>query len=111
LPRDHVEANISNFFESQPEEVPEVKYPQSCQAMFGGTPGTVYMTKEGLEFVYFNHWSKAFERVKISPTHAHMVIPTERKAPVPPQKPAPQLALGMPMQTAPCSSQHQCSLS
>jgi hypothetical protein len=52
--------------------------------MFGGTPGTVHMTKEGVGFVYFNHESKAFERVKISPAHAHMVIPTERKALVQP---------------------------
>jgi hypothetical protein len=82
LPRDHFETNISNFFEPQPEEVLEVKYPRSYQAMFGGTPGTVHMNKEGVEFVYFNHRSKAFERVKISPAHAHMVIPTKRKAPV-----------------------------
>jgi hypothetical protein len=45
------EPDISNFFESQLEEVPEVKYPQSYQAMFGGTPGTVHITKEGVEFV------------------------------------------------------------
>jgi hypothetical protein len=31
LPRDHFETNISNFFESVPEEVLEVKYPQSYQ--------------------------------------------------------------------------------
>jgi hypothetical protein len=35
------------------------------------------MTKEGVEFVYFNHGNKASERVKISPVHAHMVIPME----------------------------------
>jgi hypothetical protein len=97
LPRDHFETDISNFFESQPEEVPEVKYPQLYQTMFEGTPGTVHMTKEGVEFVYFNHGSKAFERVRISPAHAHMVIPIERKAPVPPQKPNPQPTLGMPV--------------
>jgi hypothetical protein len=39
LPRDHFETNISNFFEPVPEEVPKVKYPQSYQATFGGTPG------------------------------------------------------------------------
>jgi hypothetical protein len=44
--------------------------------MFGGTPGAVHMNKDGVEFVYFNHGSKAFERVKISPAHAHMVIPS-----------------------------------
>jgi hypothetical protein len=60
------------------EEIPEVKYPQSYQATFGGTPGTVHMTGEGVEFVYFNHGSKNFERVKISPAHAHMVIPTKK---------------------------------
>jgi hypothetical protein len=52
--------------------------------MFGGTPGIVHMNKEGVEFVYFNHGSKNFERINIGPTHAHMVIPTERKALVPP---------------------------
>ena len=101
LPRDHFETNISNFFEPVPEEVPEVKYPQSYQATFGGTPGTVHMNGEGVVFVYFNHGSKNFERVKISPAHAHMVIPTERKAPVPPQKSAQQPMLGMPVQTTP----------
>jgi hypothetical protein len=100
LTRDHYETNISNFFELQPEETPEVKYLQSYQAMFGGTPGTVHMNKEGVEFVYFNHRSKAFERVKISPAHAHMVIPTERKAHVQPQKSVLQPMLGMPVQTA-----------
>jgi hypothetical protein len=53
--------------------------------MFGGTPGTVHMVKEGVEFVYFNYRNKAFERVKIGPTHVPMVIPMERKVPVPPQ--------------------------
>jgi hypothetical protein len=89
LPHDHFETNISNFFEPQPEEIIEVKYPESYQAIFGGTPRTVNMTKEGVEFVYFNHGIKAFERVKISPVHAHMVIPMERKALVPPQRPSP----------------------
>jgi hypothetical protein len=41
FPRDHFETNISYFFELQPEEIPEVKYPQYYQFMFGGTPGTV----------------------------------------------------------------------
>jgi hypothetical protein len=58
------------------------------------------MNKEGVEFVYFNHESKAFERVKISPAHAHMVIPTERKAPVQPNKSAQQPTLGILVQTA-----------
>jgi hypothetical protein len=44
------------------------------------------MTKEGVEFVYFNQRIKGFERVKVNPAHAHMVIPIERKDPVPPQK-------------------------
>jgi hypothetical protein len=101
LPRDHFETNISNFFESHPEEIPKVNYLQSYQAMFGGTPGTVHMTKEGVEFVYFNHGSKAFERIKLGLPHALMVIPTERKAHVQPQKSAQQLMLGMPVQTAP----------
>jgi hypothetical protein len=92
---------ISSFFESHPEEIPEVKYLESYQAMFGGTPGTVHMTKEGVEFVYFNHGSKTFERVKISSAHAHMVIPKERKALVPPQRSVPQPTLGMPIQTTP----------
>jgi hypothetical protein len=61
--------------------------------MFGVTPWTVHMTKEGLEFVYFNHGNKAIERVKINPTHAHMVTPMERKAPIPPQKHVPQPTL------------------
>jgi hypothetical protein len=86
-----------------------VKYPQSYQATFGGTLGTVHMNGEGVVFVYFNHGSKAFERVKISPAHAHMVIPTKKRAHIPPQKPTPvlpqrsaqQLILGMPAQTAP----------
>jgi hypothetical protein len=39
----------------------------------------VNKTREGVVFVYFNHASKNFERVKISPAHAHMVIPTEKK--------------------------------
>jgi hypothetical protein len=101
LSHDHFETNISNFFEPQPEEITEVKYPESYQAMFGCNPGTVHMIKEGVEFVYFKHGSKAFERVKISPTHAHMVIPMERKANVPPQRPASQPILGMPVQTTP----------
>jgi hypothetical protein len=84
LPHDHFETDISNFFEPRPEEIPEVKYSQSYQALFGGTPGIVHMNKEGVEFVYFNHGSKNFERVNIGPTHAHMVIPIERKALVPP---------------------------
>jgi hypothetical protein len=100
---------ISNFLEPHPEEIPEVKYPQSYQAMFGGTPGTVHMNGDGVDFVYFNHGSKNFERVRISPAHAHMVIPTEKRAPIPPQKPTPVLPqrlaqqhiLGMPVQTAP----------
>jgi hypothetical protein len=66
FPHDHFEKDISNFFEPVPEEVPEVKYPQSYRATFGGTPGTVHMSGEGVVFVYFNHGSKAFERVKIS---------------------------------------------
>jgi hypothetical protein len=37
LTHDHFGTNISNFFEPQPEEILEVKYPQSYQAMFGGT--------------------------------------------------------------------------
>jgi hypothetical protein len=64
---------------------------------------------EGVVFVYFIHKRKNFERVKISPTHAHMVIPTEKRAHIPPQKPtlvppqrsAQQPILGMPVQTAP----------
>jgi hypothetical protein len=51
LPRNHFETDISNFFKPQPKEILEVKYPESYQAKFGGTPGTVHMTKEGLEFV------------------------------------------------------------
>jgi hypothetical protein len=43
LPRDHFETNISNLFEHVLEEFPEVKYPQSYQATFGGTPGIVHM--------------------------------------------------------------------
>jgi hypothetical protein len=90
------------------EEILEVKYPQSYQATFGGTPGTVHMTREGVVFVYFNHGSKTFERFKISPPHAHMVILTEKILSVPPQRPDPtppqrlaqQPILGMPVQTA-----------
>jgi hypothetical protein len=60
-------------------------------------------------FVYFNHESKNFERVQISPAHAHMVITTKKRAPSPPQKPTPippqrsaqQSILVMPMQIAP----------
>jgi hypothetical protein len=58
LPRDHFENDISNFLESQPEEIPEVKYPQSYQATFGGTPRTVHTNGEGVVFVYFNHGAK-----------------------------------------------------
>jgi hypothetical protein len=109
LPHDHFGKDISIFLEPQPEEVPEVKYPQSYQAMFGGTPGTVYMNGDGVEFVYFNHGSKAFERVKISRARAHMVIPIEKRAPIPPQKPTPtppqrsaqRLILEMSVQTPP----------
>jgi hypothetical protein len=79
LPRDHFAI----------EEIPEVNYPQSYQATFGGTPGTARMIGEGVVFVYFNHASKNFERFKISPAHAHMVIPTEKRLPVPPQRPDP----------------------
>jgi hypothetical protein len=39
LPHDHFENNISNCFQPEPEEVPEVKYPQSYQATFEGTQG------------------------------------------------------------------------
>jgi hypothetical protein len=39
LPRDHFENNISNFLEPQPEEIPEVKYPQSYQGTFGVLQG------------------------------------------------------------------------
>jgi hypothetical protein len=53
--------DISNFFEPAPDEVPEVHYPQSYQAKFGGTPGIVHMNGEGVVFVYFNHGRKAFE--------------------------------------------------
>jgi hypothetical protein len=105
------------------EEIPEVKYPQSYQATFGGTPGTAHMIGEGVVFVYFNHGSKTFERFKISLAHAHMVIPIEKRFPIPPQRPNPtpsqrsaqqpiletpmqidpqqQPTLGMPIQTAP----------
>jgi hypothetical protein len=101
LLHDHFVTDISNFPEPQPQEILEVKYPESYQAMFGGTPGIVQMTKEGVELVYFNHRNKAFERVKINPTQAHMVISMERKAPVPPQRSTPQPTLGMPIQTTP----------
>jgi hypothetical protein len=109
LPRDHFEANTSNFFGHVIEEIPEVKYPQSYQATFEGTPGTAHMAGEGVVFVYFNHGSKTFERFKISPAHAHMVIPTEKRLPIPPQRPNPtppqrsaqQPILEMPVQTAP----------
>jgi hypothetical protein len=69
-----------------PEEVLEVKYPQSYQATLGGTPGTVHMDVDGVVFVYFNHGSKAFERVKLSPAHAHMIILIEQRAPIRPQR-------------------------
>jgi hypothetical protein len=67
------------------------------------------MTGEGVVFVYFNHGSKTFERFKISPAHAHMVIliekipliPPQRPNPTPPQRSAQQSILGMPMQTTP----------
>jgi hypothetical protein len=109
LPRDHFENDTSNFLEPEPEEIPEVNYPQTYQATFGGTPGTVHMNGEGEILVYFNHGTKNFERVKISLAHAHMVILTEKRAPILPQKPTPvppqrstqQLILGMPVQTAP----------
>jgi hypothetical protein len=35
LPHDHFENDIPNFLEPHPEEIPEVKYPQSHQAIFG----------------------------------------------------------------------------
>jgi hypothetical protein len=66
------------------------RMPESYQAMFRGTPGVVHMTKEVVEFVYFNHGNKAFE-----------VIPMERKALVPPQIPTPQPILGMHVQITP----------
>jgi hypothetical protein len=99
LPRDHFVI----------EEIAEVKYPQSYQAAFGGTLGTAHMTREGVVFVYFNHASKNFERFKISLAHAHMIILTEKRLHVPPQRPDPtppqisaqQLILGTPMQNAP----------
>jgi hypothetical protein len=99
LPRDHFVI----------EEILEVKYPQSYQATFGGTPETMRMIGEGVEFIYYNYASKNFERVKISPAHTHMVIPTEKGPPIPPQrsnhtplqKSAQQPILRMPVQTAP----------
>jgi hypothetical protein len=107
LHRDHFENDIPNFLGPQPEEVPELKYPQSYQATFGGTPRTAHMNGEGVVFVYFNH-GKAFERVKINPAHAHMVIPTEKIPPIPswrsnlapPQRSAQPPVLGMPVPTA-----------
>jgi hypothetical protein len=104
LPHDHFEKDISNFFQVVPEEVLEVKYPQSYQATLGGTPGTMHMDVDGVVFVYFNH-GKAFERVKLSPAHAHMIILIEQRAPIrpqrlnptPPQRSAQQLILGMPI--------------
>jgi hypothetical protein len=45
-------------------------------------------------FVYFNHASKSFEGFKINPAHAHMVIPTEKRPPIPPQRPNPILPQG-----------------
>jgi hypothetical protein len=87
LPYNHFDTNISNFFDPLPEEIPEVKYLNHHLAMFGGTPGTLHLTKEGMEFIYFNHGSKAFEKVKISPAHARIVIRMERKAHVPPEGP------------------------
>jgi hypothetical protein len=89
LPHDHFETNISNFFGHVIEENPEVKYSQSYQATFGGILGTAHMTGEGVVFVYFNHGSKTFERFKISPDHAHRVIPIEKRPPIPPQRPNP----------------------
>jgi hypothetical protein len=67
------------------------------------------MNGEGVVFVYFNHGSKNFERVKISPAHAHMVIPTEKNSSYSTseansystQRSAQQPILGMPVQTAP----------
>jgi hypothetical protein len=59
LPRDHFDTDISNFFESQPEEVLEVKYLQSYQAMFGGTPGTVHMTKKEWS-LSIQSWEQSF---------------------------------------------------
>jgi hypothetical protein len=71
LPDNHFETDISSFFEPQPEVIPKVKYSNHYQERFGNTLGTVHLTKEGVEFVYFNQGSMAFERVKISPAHAH----------------------------------------
>jgi hypothetical protein len=65
LPCDHFETNISNFFEPVPEEVPEVKYPQSYQATFGGTPGTLNMIGEEVVFVYFNHGRMNFKESRL----------------------------------------------
>jgi hypothetical protein len=81
LPRDHFVI----------EEISKVKYLQSYQATFGGTPETTHMTGEGVVFVYFNHGSKSFERFKINPAHTHMVIPTEKRPHIPPQRPNPIL--------------------
>jgi hypothetical protein len=62
LPRDQFEADISNFLGPQPEEIPKVKYPQSYQATFGGTPGTVHMNGDGVVFVNFYHGSQVSVR-------------------------------------------------
>jgi hypothetical protein len=86
---DHFEASTSNFFGPVIEEILEVKYPQPYQATFGGTPRTVHMTGEGVVFVYFNRGSKTFEGFTISLAHAHMVITTEKRLPIPPQRPNP----------------------
>jgi hypothetical protein len=113
------------------EEILEVKYPQSYQATFGGTPRTAHMIGEGVVFVYFNHASKNFERFKISLAPAPMVIPTEKRLPVPPQRPdptPPQISpqqprclckllhnsnqcLGCPYRQLHFNSQRQCRLS
>jgi hypothetical protein len=42
LLHDHFETDISNFFEPHPEEIIEVKYPESYQAMLAGTLNCAY---------------------------------------------------------------------
>jgi hypothetical protein len=50
LPHDHFETDISNFLKSRPEEVAEVNYPESYQAMFGGTPGSGIFLLQSREY-------------------------------------------------------------
>jgi hypothetical protein len=104
FPRDHFETNISSFFELLPEEIPEVKYPQSYQATFGGTVGTVHMN--GKEWCLSTSIMgakplKESRSAQLMLIGKRALIPPHKPNPAPPQRSAQQPILEILVQTTP----------